>query len=478
MAKFAFASASHLTALLRRRHVGCLELLEYFIARVERLDARLNAVVVRDFDRARARARELDATTVTGPLHGLPMTVKEAFDVAGLPTTWGIPRFTGNIAKRDSLTVARLKAAGAVIFGKTNVPTGLADWQSFNDIYGATANPWSRVHSPGGSSGGAAAAVAAGLTGMDIGSDSGGSLRVPAHFCGVFCHKPTWGLIPLSGHSLTEMAAEVDIAAIGPLTRSAQDLAIALDLLAIPDCELSGLRYSLPPGPTDIAGLRVALWAEDEATHTDSETVTALHALADVMERHGALVSRTARPCFRASEAYQLYIQLLSALNSGFQTDEEVAQMQAQAAGLMPDDVSTVAGTLRAAGMSHRTWLALNEQRCKLRRAWSTFFTDYDVLLCPVFGRPALPRMEGSIRWDRKIQIGDKTVAHDEQLFWSGITCGFYLPSSVAPVGQNNDGLPIGVQIVSRPHDDRKTIAVAGMVETLNGGFMPPQGWE
>jgi amidase len=313
----------------------------------------------------------------TGPLHGLPMTVKEALDVAGLPTTWGVRQFTRNIAKTDSLAVERLKAAGAVILGKANVPAGLADWQSYNDIYGATVNSWDPAHSPGASSGGASAAVAAGLTGMDIGSDSGGSIRVPPHFCGVFCHKPTWGLVPLRGHSLTEMAAEVDIAAIGPLVRSASDLAIALDLLAIPDSDVSGLNYVLPPGPKGIAGLRVALWAEDEATQTDDETEAALHALADAMEEQGASVNRRARPGFCPNKAYQLYVSLLSALNSGFQTDAEVAQMHALAVGLAPEDKSTVAVTLRAAGMSHRTWLALNEQRCKLRCIWSRFFRRF-----------------------------------------------------------------------------------------------------
>src|SRR5262249_1387409 len=186
---------------------------------VERLDGKLNAVVVRDFDRARARA--LDNTAPTGPLHGVPTTVKEAFDVAGLPTTWAFPQFTGNIAKADSLAAARLKSAGAVVFGKTNVPQGLADWQSLNEVYGAPGNPWNLAYSPGGSSGGAAAALAAGLTGLEMGSDSGGSLRVPAHFSGVFCHKPTWGVLPARGHALREAAAEVDIGAIGPLTRSA-----------------------------------------------------------------------------------------------------------------------------------------------------------------------------------------------------------------------------------------------------------------
>jgi amidase len=222
----------------------------------------------------------------------------------------------------------------------------------------------------------------------------------------------------------------------------------------------------------------VALWAEDEATQTDDETVAALHALADAMEEQGASVNRRARPGFCPNKAYQLYVSLLSALNSGFQTDAEVAQMQALAVRLAPEDKSTVAVTLRAAGMSHRTWLALNEQRCKLRRIWSRFFADFDVLLCPAFGRPALPRVEGGVRWDRQIQVGDTTVAHDEQLFWSGITCGFYLPSTVAPMARSRNGSPIGVQIAARPHDDHTTIAVASLIEALNGGFVPPPGWE
>jgi Asp-tRNA(Asn)/Glu-tRNA(Gln) amidotransferase A subunit family amidase len=332
MAPFAFAPASRLAALVRQHDVGCLELLDYFIARVEQLDGKLNAVVVRDFDRARARA--LENTAPTGPLHGVPMTAKEAFDGAGLPTTWGFPQFTGNIAKADSLTVARLKAAGAVVFGKSNVPKGLADWQSYNEVYGATANPWNLAYSPGGSSGGAAAALAAGLTGMEMGSDSG-----------------------------------------------------------------------------------------------------------------------------------------------GFQGDEEVAQMQAQAATLPPEDMSTKAVTLRAAGMSHRSWLALNEQRFRLRRVCSAFFNDFDVLLCPAFGRAALPRMEDGVRWDRQVQVGECQVAHDELLFWSGVTCGFHLPSSVAPVARGRDGLPIGVQVVARPYGDRTTIAVAGLIEALQGGFGAPPSW-
>jgi amidase len=477
MNEIAFSSASHLAALIRQRELSCLELLDHFIDRVERLDGKLNAVVVRDFERARLEARRLDSATITGPLHGVPITIKEGIDVAGLPTSYGIPYFAGNMAKVDSVAVARLKAAGAVIFGKTNVPAGLADWQTYNEVYGSTGNPWNLSHSPGGSSGGAAAAVAAGLTGMDIGSDIGGSLRVPAHFCGVFCHKPTWGMVPLRGHSLTELAGDIDIGVIGPIARSASDLAVALDLLATPDPYDSDLFYTLPAAPVGLSGLRVALWAEDEATQTDRETVAALGILADKMEERGTLVNRTARPGFRAIEAYTLYVELLAALNSGFQSDDQITQMRVEATGLAAEDKSTKAMTLRATNMSHRTWLALNELRFKMRRIWSTFFADFDVLLCPAFGRASFPRMEDQIRWDRKIQIDEKAVPHDEQLFWSGITGGFYLPSTVAPIAQSKEGLPIGVQIVARSHADRTTIATAAMIELLNGNYAPPPGW-
>jgi amidase len=478
MADIAFSSASYLAGMIRCRKIGCLELLDHFIARVERLDSRLNAVIVRDFERARADARRSDNEPARGPLHGVPTTVKEAFDVGGLQTTWGLPPFRDNVAKHDGLPVARLKAAGAVVFGKTNVPTGLTDWQSQNEIYGTTVNPWDLARSPGGSSGGSAAAVAAGLTGLDLGSDTGGSVRVPAHFCGVFAHRPTWGLVPLRGHTLTEMEADVDIGTFGPIARSANDLAIVTSLLINPDPDDSELRQTLPPPVPSLSGLRIAVWAGDTATSTEPETVTAITALAHELERAGAFVDREARPDFDAATAYQLYVRLLGAVTTGFLTESEIAQWQAQALSLAPDDNSTKALTLRTAGMTHRTWIALNEQRYKFRRTWSIFLRDFDVLLCPVFGRPALPLMDSQPRWDRVVQVGHTTVAHDELLFWSGISAGFGLPSSVAPIGRSTDGLPIGVQIVGRPFADNTTIGVAGLIEALRGGFVPPPGWE
>src|SRR3984893_13914210 len=252
MQDIAFWSAKRLARHIRRRKIGCLELLDHYLARVERHNSSLNAIIVTDIPAARKRAeaadRALKKGDVWGPLHGLPITVKESYDVCGLPTTWGLTELKGNIAKQNAVVIDRLLGAGVVLFGKSNVPRLLADWQSFNDIYGTTNNPWDLKRSPGGSSGGAAAALAAGLTGLESGSDIGGSIRNPAHFCGVYGHKPTYGLVPLRGHAQPGVVADADISVVGPLGRSADDLALALGVMAGPDeIESAGYRLALQP---------------------------------------------------------------------------------------------------------------------------------------------------------------------------------------------------------------------------------------
>lgn len=299
-----FLSATRLADLVRTHKIGALELLDHYIGRTERLDSRINAVVVRDFDRA--RARQLDGQSdKSAPLFGVPMTVKESFDIQGLPTTMGHLAAKDSPAEATSLPLRRLEHAGAVIFGKTNVPVDLADWQSYNPVYGATSNPWNTDHTPGGSSGGSAAALAAGLTGMEIGTDIGGSIRVPAHFCGVFGHKPTYDLCPNYTNPRTGSAAGIDIAVRGPIARSAADLATALNALAGPDPDETGLSLNLPaPRFTSLTDLRVAVWAEQPGQTTDQETVAMMHGLADTLERQGVTVTRIARPDFDPTKAY------------------------------------------------------------------------------------------------------------------------------------------------------------------------------
>jgi amidase len=472
----AYAPAKRLAGLLRRHEIGCLELLDLTIDRIERYDGALNAVVVRDFDRARARAKALDRKRrVVGPLHGLPITVKESFQVAGLPTTWGLAAQRDSIATADALAVQRLTAAGAIVFGKTNVPVMLADWQSSNPVYGTTSNPYDVTRGPGGSSGGAAAALAAGLTGLEMGSDIGGSIRQPAHACGLFGHKPTWGLCPSFGHALMQPAAAMtDISVIGPLARSAEDLAIALDLLAVPDPAETELTLGLPKLPSKtLHGLRVAIWPEEAGQATDAAITASLHDLARALRAEGCKISLVARPAIDPAHAYRLFVELESAALSGRLAPEARAEMHDLVAGLADDDQSTDAVWLRATEMPHHQWLALNEQRHAVRRAWGEFFRQWDVLICPAFGLPAFPHMEGLPR-ERRIAVNGTSVAYNDLLFWPGVIGGFHLPATAAPLGETGAGLPYGMQIVGPLFGDRRTIAVAALLERAWRRFVPP----
>jgi amidase len=482
MTDLTFLPAWRLAELTRGGAISCQELLEHCIARVEELDSRTNAVVVRDFDRARDRARALDRQRKDDratPLFGVPMTVKESFNIAGLPTTWGYAEQRDSAADEDALVVQRLNAAGAVIFGKTNVPVSLADWQSYNPVYGTTANPWNLEHSPGGSSGGAAAAMAAGYSALEIGSDIGGSIRVPAHFCGVFGHKPSWGLVSGRGQSLAPVASMTDIAVIGPLARSAIDLSLALDVIAGPDPLLdAGGAMLPPPRAMRLSELRIAVWSSEPGFATDAETTARIEVLADFLEREGATVSRTARPGFGAREAFHLYLRLLNAAFSGRASEEILSRMRAAKARLPADDMSADAIMVRAVDMTHREWLHLNERRFVMRRLWGTFFRDWDVLLCPVLATAALPHMQQGETWERQVTVNGRTIAYNDMLFWPGLTGGFHLPASTAPIGMTDTGLPIGVQIVGPFHGDRTTIGAARLLERYWRGFVPPPDWQ
>lgn len=478
MADLAFRSARQLAAMVRKRKLGCVELLDHFVARIERHDGAINAVVVRDFEAARRRAKALDRMKAPlGPLHGVPMTVKESFDVAGLPTTWGVPALR-RIATADALAVQRLRGAGAVVMGKTNVPPMLGDWQASNEIYGTTSNPWDTTRSPGGSSGGGAAALAAGLTGLECGSDIGGSIRQPAHACGVFGHKPTHGLLPLYGHApVADGVGQVDIACIGPLARSAGDLALALDVLAGPDPLDSVMAPVLPKGPKSAKGVRVAIWADDPASRTDAEVGAAVLEAGRALHKAGAKVSTTARPAIDQGEAFRLYLRLLGAVLLSRLPPGEEAQTAAQLAALAPDDCSADAELLRAFGMGHGAWLSLHDARTRMRRAWGAFFAEWDVLICPAFAVPAQPHMVGLPNHEKFAEIGGAKVAWGELLFWPGVIGAMLLPATAAPIGRTAAGLPIGCQIVGPMHGDRTTIAVAGMLEDVLGGFVAPKGW-
>src|SRR5215467_1565392 len=298
----AFASVTELSTAIGDRRIGCCELLEFYLARAERHNPALNAIVVWQVEQARERARAADAALAGGerwgPLHGVPMTVKESFNVAGLPTTFGNPLWKDNIPSANAFLIDRLLEAGAVVFGKTNVPHMLADAQSHNDIYGTTNNPWDTARSPGGSSGGEAAALAAGLGGLGAGSDIAGSLRNPAHYCGIFAHKPSWGLIPTRGHSPVGALTPTDISVVGPMARHAGDLDLAMRVLAGPGGpQEAAWRIELPaPRHRRLSEYRIAVWADSPLCELDASVAQRLEAAITAVTRAGAWVDRKARP--------------------------------------------------------------------------------------------------------------------------------------------------------------------------------------
>ena len=482
----AYGTVGELRAMLDTRQVSAAELLEQAIARIEAHDSRINAVVVRDFERARAAAAAADASLARGerqPLLGLPMTVKESFNVAGLPTTWGIPAFKDWRPSQDALAVARLKAAGAVILGKTNLPLMISDWQSFNDVYGTTNNPWDRARTPGGSSGGSAAALASGYVALELGSDINGSIRVPAHFCGVFGHKPSTGLVPIHGHvppRSPSMAADstVGLGVVGPLARTASDLDLALGVLAGPD-DADGLGYRLalpPPRHERLAGFRVLLIDTHPLLPTASAIRDALDRLGQKLGQAGAIVARSSPLLPDLAEAARLHQKLVFAFSQAFAPPEVYRRVEAAVAQLSPNDQSLAAWRLRATIMSHRDWIAANAQRGPLREQWRAFFREWDVVLCPPAVTPAFPHDHQPDQNLREIEIDGKRYSYRDQSVWPGIATTPGLPATVAPVERSKAGLPIGVQIVGPYLEDRTTIAFAKLLEREFGGFVPPPG--
>ena len=479
----AFWSAKKLAAHIRRGKIGCLELLDHYLARVERYNPELNAIIAADVEGARKRARAADRALakgdVWGPLHGVPMTIKESFDVAGFPTTWGVPAFKDAIANKNALAVDRMLGAGVVLFGKTNVPVMLADWQSFNDIYGTTNNPWDLTRSPGGSSGGGAAALAAGLTGIEAGSDIGASIRNPAHYCGVFGHKPTYGICPPRGHTLEGRVAMTDISVIGPLARSADDLAIALAAMAGPDAiDAAGYRLTLPaPKKKELRQFKIAVMLDDPNAEVDHAVQERLQALTNFLAKKRTKLSDTARPDIDTSRAQQVYIALLRAATSGRQPPEMFAKGLATVGTLRDDDDSYFARMTRANVMHHKDWLAYNEERHRMRLKWAEFFHEYDLLLCPAASSAACPHDHKGERYQRTITVNGKQVPATDQLFWAGYSCLTYLPATVAPIGRTREGLPVGVQIVGPQYGDRTCIAFAKLLEEEFQAFEPPANY-
>lgn len=470
-----FQSAEELVAALRAGAVTSAELTDEAIARIERDDEVINAICVPDFDRARAAARRADEARAHGedrPLLGVPVTVKESYDIAGLPTTWGMPPHRDHVPAEDAVQVSRLKAAGAVVLGKTNVPLGLQDIQSFNEIYGTTNNPWDHDRTPGGSSGGSAAALASGFGALSIGSDIAGSLRTPAHFCGVYAHKPTLGLAAGRGMvppSEPALPVDPDLAVVGPMARTARDLTLLLDVMAGPDPLTLGVahRVELPPARHErLRDLRVLVLDEHPLIATGSAVRAGVHRVAAALADGGARVERHSPLLPDLTEAAVLYTQLLG---SG-----TVVRFPIDAHEPSADDQSLDAVRLRATTFSHSDWMEANNRRELHRHGWRQLFAEFDVVVCPITPTPAFPHDHEPDPQERRIDIDGVEYPYFDQLVWAGLATMPGLPATAVPAGRSSEGLPVGVQLIGPMFEDRTPLGLAELLEQQIGGFRAP----
>jgi len=472
-----YEPAHALLDALRAGRVSARELLSQHLARNDALHARLHAVVVTDPEPALAAAQRIDDARARGetlgPLAGLPMTVKDGLDVRGMPARAGNPAFVDRDRDcADAEVVARARAAGAVPWGKTNVPFMLGDIQSYNDIDGTTCNPWDPSLTPGGSSGGAAAALAAGITALEIGSDIGGSLRHPAHFCGVFALKPTHGRLPLAGHVPPPpgIDPEVDLAVVGPMARTARDLRLLFRVLAgrAPDHD--------PPEPS-AAGLRVAVWDEDATFPRARVVADAVSRAADALAGDGADVSR-AKPAIGGAELLEAYTRLLFAIVA---SDAPAGTRRLLRALRPAARLATALGvgpwsrfrTALAMAATPAERAAAAETREALKQRLADFFARFDVIALPVTPVPAFPHDHGEIT-GRRLDVDGRRVPYLSFLGWIALATALHAPAVVVPAGRTPAGLPVGVQLVGPWGSEERLLDLAGVLERRLGGFTPP----
>lgn len=451
-----FTSAAALAAAIRRRDVSAAEVLEAHLAQIAAHNAPLNAVVTLAAESARLRARAADAALARGELwgrlHGVPFTLKDALATAGVRTTTGVP-FLDHVPSGDSTVAARLRAAGGILMGKTNVAAMLGDpAQSDNPIFGRTSNPWDAARTPGGSSGGAAAAVAAGMTPFEVGTDLSGSIRIPAHFCGVYGLKPTEHRVSLDGlmPGLPPPRSVRIMSCIGPLARTAEDLALIYGIIAGPD----GRDTDVPPVPVDappelgLAGLRVAVAPTLPGVPAAQSVRDALQQLAQLLQRAGAIVDAAPLPAPEVGEDLMRAGALIGMMVGAGEPDAEEAPP------------------------SFAQYLAALHQRDQAIQAWEQFFARWDVLLCPAAMTTAFPHCAPG---------APLAVDGREEMYWavSGHTVLFNYtghPALVLPHTRDAQGLPIGAQLVARRWDDARLLAVAQALAAATGPFRRPPG--
>jgi amidase len=460
-------SARRVASAIAAKTISAREYLEVLAARIERYNPALGLVVTRN-ERAFEEAAAADDAVVRGeylpPLHGVAMTVKDSLATAGLRTTGGEPALSSYTPREDAAAVAGVRRAGAIILGKTNLPRGSGDLQAYNDMFGTARNPWKREVTTSGSSGGAAGALAAGFTPLEIGSDTAGSIRVPAAFCGVFGHKPSFGVVSTYGH-VPPMPFRVslpDMLVVGPMARDTDDLAVLFDAMTgAHPWDQAAWQLTLPHAHEP---RRVAVWLDSPDCRVDDEVQGALEFAADLLSTTGITVDRTSPPGISLAASDRIFRRLLATVAVTGGTPDK-----AESSGGQQDRTAVLGG--EHVDQSYREWVVADELRTRLRRRWQAFFTDYDALLLPVSPNTA-PAHDHRPFAERTIIINGKERPYWEQITWAGVTGMCYLPSTVVPVRLDSHGVPLGIAVAGPYLGDRTTLAVARILERL----IPPLG--
>ena len=476
-----FNSAHEILEKIKQREVSSLEVLESFLTQVEKVNPTINAIVALDIERAKEKAIEADnkinLKSKLGPLHGLPMTIKDAFEVEGIVSTGGNPAWKDNIPKRNAEAVQRLVDAGAIIFGKTNVPFLSSDLQSFNKIYGTTNNPWDLERTPGGSSGGSAAALAAGMTPLELGSDIGGSIRVPAHFCGLYGHKPSYNIISEVGHMPPPPGSILTgngLSVAGPLARSPEDLEIALDVLvSAQEQDSQAWKVKLPKARTKkTKELKIAVWPDEPYAEADNEITNLIKETAEDLKHAGAKVETVDLPISfeEIDKIYSLLLNPLMLAGSPKATFETLAKLNES---LDPNDMSELAKVARGSVLKHADWVLVNAMRQNMRQKWREFFNKFDVILCPTCITPAFKHNHNPVH-ERKLTINGKDDEYLRATLWAGPAVSAGLPSTNVPIGMSSNNLPISMQITGPYLEDKTCLEVAKVVRNIRGGFKIP----
>ncbi|MGY9035601.1 MAG: amidase family protein [Rhodobacterales bacterium] len=480
MENIVLTSATNQANKIRKKTLKSSDLLKMHFDQIDRFNPEINAVIWEDRETALKCAKKLDEDADKGnwhgPLHGVPVTVKESFDIKGAPSTWGHPHLKNHSAKLDSDAVFRLREAGAIVFGKTNVPLDLAEWQTFNDVYGTTNNPWDLTRAPGGSSGGSAAALATGMTALEVGSDIGSSIRNPAHYCGIFGLKPTYNVVSTKGHGPEGWHIGADISVAGPLARSAIDLKLAFDIIKGPNSfSAPAWKLSVPNDTRkNLNEFNIGLNLSDAESPIDNGYMEVLLAFVERLKAAGANIIINHKPNIDTKKHFTLYLNLLGAALAGRTSEKTYLEQMAGIEALENNKIMRVSGNrYKGLGITHREQLNLDNERHINRLAFDEYFSKVDILITPVASSAAFNHNQVGPRYSRFLKINGENQPENTQLFWSGYSGVVGLPSVVGPVGTVNH-LPVGYQAIAGYGRDYTALAFATAVEKEIGGFNVP----